>query len=72
MREMRQNEDEKVKEEMKDNMDKPVDSNDGVKTGTNIVDFRNLKATDLKNNKRIIIPALDEDGVSLQKKLFEK
>ena len=27
----------------------------------NTIDFRNLKATDLKNNKRIVIPKLDAD-----------
>ena len=37
-----------------------------MNTEVRTVDFRNLKATDLKNNKRVIIPALDEDDVEIR------
>ena len=31
-----------------------------------VVDLRNLKATDLKNNKRVIIPPLQDDEVEIK------
>ena len=37
-----------------------------------IIDFRNLKATDLKNNKRIVIPKLDDDDDEIRRNNVKK
>ena len=61
MREMRKVEDAKVRKEMEEN-DVPQKHNTHVDDKeSKEVDFWNLKATDLKNNKRVILPALEED-----------
>ena len=35
------------------------------------MDFRNLKATDLKNNKRVILPEPDDDNEEMRRKKSE-
>ena len=54
-REQRNQEDINRKDE---NDDTPTEAS---KDKTNVIDFRNLKATDLKNNKRIVYPKPDAD-----------
>ena len=54
-REQRNQEDINRKDE---NDDTPTEAS---KDETNVIDFRNLKATDLKNNKRIVYPKPDAD-----------
>ena len=49
------------------------DSNEVQDNKSNIVDFRNLRATDLKNNKRIIIPNVDtEDEEEIRRSNVKK
>ena len=47
-------------------------SSDPVNDKENVIDFRNLKATDLKNNKRIILPNLEDDTEEIRKNNVKK
>ena len=70
MREMRKFEDAKLREEMKEN-DDPHKQNNADDKESKSIDFRNLKATDLKNNKRVILPALVKDETEIRGNYFK-
>ena len=62
-REMRQTESNKVKEELSENVEETKVKDDD----TNLLDLQNMKATDLKNNKRVIIQRTDDDEADIKR-----
>ena len=68
-REMRKLESDKVMEELSENGEHVVKDKHVNKT---LLDLQNMKATDLKNNKRVVIPKLDEDSVEINRNYLKK
>ena len=46
--------------------------NDVFNDEKKVIDFRNLRSTELKNNKRIVIPDLDDDEEEVRKNTLKK
>ena len=71
MRESRNREEMNKLEELKDNLEEGIDVDNGSKeiyeANAKNIDMRNLKATDMKNNKRVILPELDEDDDEIKR-----
>ena len=61
-------ESEKASNEASDNSDEVTSEKKLYDTEEKRLDFRNLKATDFKNNKRVILPEPDDDNEEIRRK----
>jgi hypothetical protein len=68
-RELRKQEEQNCKDENDEPKEVPKES---VNDKRNTIHFRDLKATDLKNNKRIIMPNLDDDDEEIRRNNVKK
>ena len=64
--EQRKFEELKVTEEQKDDT-KSVDKNNENENESKGIDFRGMRATEFKNNKRVVLPELDDDHKEIQR-----